>query len=549
MVQMPGSFDRLRVRRQPRTTPIVASSFQRYVGAALVVASATALMLLARSSLDALNVGLIFLLIAFALGLVVGSGPAALAALLSFFALDFYFIPPFHGLSVAQTDHLLALVVYLGVAVVTAQLVARMRARTELAELEQRRTALLFDLNAALIGNMTLDTILANIVERVVRVYGSRQCRILLPAETGSLIVHERYPVEAPAGIDRQDLAVATWVMEHRAPASQRSNQARVRLPHGTVMNAVPNQPRWPRRPGVLYVPIATAERTIGVLEVTGRPGGSRIGDDDEQLLISFANQAALALDRARLTEEAARVAALAQSDEMKSALLAAVSHDLRTPLATIKASATSLLDRSVEWDESARSIFLNAIDQETDRLTSMVANLLDLSRIEGGALRPNGQWYDAAELIRDVGNRLTRLGPSYHIVLDIAPDLPLARFDYLQMAQVLMNLGENALKYTPGGTTIMLGARRRAETIEFFVHDSGPGIAPRDAEHVFEKFYRGGGTARASGSGIGLAICKGIVEAHGGSIWLDRATRDEDRAGTTFRLTIPLTVANMDAA
>jgi two-component system sensor histidine kinase KdpD len=525
----------------------VTSSLQRYAGATLVVMCATAMMLVVRSFLDALNVGLIFLLIAFALALVTGSGPAALAALLSFFALDFFFIPPFHGLSVAQTNHLLALFVYLGVAVVTAQLVARMRARTELAEREQRRTALLFDLNAALIGNMTLDTILANIVERVVRVYGSHQCRILLPDHDEKLGVHARYPEQAPADIDRQDLAMATWVMEHRAPAGQRSSQTRVRLPHGIARTSppLPIQQRWPRRPSALYVPIATSERVIGVLEVSGRPGGNRISGDDEQLLISFANQAALALDRARLTEEAARVAALAQSDEMKSALLAAVSHDLRTPLATIKASATSLLDHSVEWDESARAIFLNAIDQETDRLTTMVTNLLDLSRIEGGALRPHREWYDISELIRDVANRLTRLGPGHRIDLAIDPELPLARFDYLQMAQVLMNLGENALKYTPAGTTVTLAAQHIPGAIDVSVHDSGPGIALHDAERLFDKFYRGGGSTHAAGSGIGLAICKGIVEAHGGEIWLDHARGD----GATFHFTIPLSAADAKAA
>jgi two-component system sensor histidine kinase KdpD len=510
---------------------------QRYVGAALVVVSATAVMLALRSSLDALNVGLIFLLIAFALAFVAGSGPAALAALLSFFALDFYFIPPFHGLSIAQTDHVLALFVYLGIAVVTAQLVASVRARTELAEREQRRTELLFELNAALIGNMTLDAVLANIVERVVRVYGSQQCRLLLPKEDGELAVHARFPGAAATTIDRQDLAVATWVMSNRLPASQRSKPCRVRLPHGTAAGSQLLQPQRPRRPGVLYVPIATAERAVGVLEVSGRLGGSYIGGDDEQLLISFANQAALALDRAHLTEVAARVSALAQSDEMKTALLAAVSHDLRTPLATIKASATSLLDQSVEWDASARAIFLSAIDEETDRLTAMVTNLLDLSRIEGGALRPNREWYDVAELFRDVANRLTRLAATHEIELDIEPDLPLARFDYLQMAQVLMNLGENALKYSPAATTITLAAHRIAKAIDISVRDRGPGITPRDAEHLFETFYRGTGAARASGSGIGLAICKGIVEAHGGEIWLDCSGGN----GSTFHFTIPL--------
>lgn len=517
-----------------RVTSPTAPAYSHYVIAVLFVSGATGTMVALRPEIGLLNVGLIFLLVTFTLALLVGSGPAVLAAALSFVAFNYFLIPPFHTFTIARGDHVLALFVYLGVAIVTGQLVARVRSRTEVAIREQRRTALLYELNAALIGNITLDEILATIVERVVQVYGVTQCRILLP-EKGELRVRARFPPTVPVHVDRQQHAMATWAMEHRSLAGRGIGPDRVRLPHGTRNPFPASSVR--RGAGVLYVPIATMERTVGVLEVAGKPGGGGFGDDDERLLTSFTNQAVLALERVRLTEDAGRAAVLAQSDELKSALLAAVSHDLRTPLATIKTSTTSLLDQSVQWDEKAEAEFLQAIDEETDRLTLMVGNLLDLSRIEGGALRPDKDWYDVAELIADVATRLTSLASEHLLRTDVEPSLPLALFDYVEIAQVLMNLGENAVRYTPPGTEIVVAARRIQGDIEFAVRDSGPGIPPVVRSRLFEKFYRADPAGRVGGTGIGLAICKGLVEAHGGNI----RVRSREPEGTTFLFTIPI--------
>jgi two-component system sensor histidine kinase KdpD len=512
-------------------------SRHRFLAPIVAVAIATLLMLTVRDTLGILNVALIYLLICFGLALTAGAGPAVIAAILSFLTFDVFFIPPYHTFTIARADHVLALFVYLGVAIVTAQLVARVRRRTAEAIREQRRTALLYELNAALIGDVTLDDILATIAERVVHVYGSETGRILLPDATGDLAVRSRYPPHLPTTVDRQNLAVATWAMEHREPAGLSTAGRRVRVPHGS-RNPTPAA-LLRRERDVLYLPIATAERVVGVLEVTGKPGGGRFGPEDEELLASFANQAALALERARLSDEAAKAAALAQSDELKSALLAAVSHDLRTPLATIKASTTSLLDPAVDWNPTEREDFLRAIDEETDRLSLMVGNLLDLSRIEGGVLKPDKEWYDVAELVQDVTGRLaTRARQHGHVLAtEIAPDLPLVRFDYVEIAQVLMNLGENALKYTPRGTTVTLAARQIPGAIELAVRDTGQGISPKELPHLFDKFYRAEQTGRVPGTGIGLAIAKGLVEAHGGRISV------ESRAGvgTTFSFALPL--------
>ncbi|MGH2614206.1 MAG: GAF domain-containing sensor histidine kinase, partial [Thermomicrobiales bacterium] len=287
----------------------------------------------------------------------------------------------------------------------------------------------------------------------------------------------------------------------------------------------------------VLFIPIMTKDRVAGVLEVTGRPGKSVFRAEDEQTLTTFVDQAALALERARLSDEAAQAAALAQADELKSALLAAVSHDLRTPLASIKASATSLLDDSIAWDDAARWELLAAVDEETDRLTLMVSNLLDLSRIEGGALRPQKDWYDVDELINDVRARLAGRTQTHSVTLAIKRDLPSLRLDYVQIAQVLVNLIENAVTYTPAGTPITVAARSVPGAVEISVHDEGSGIPPESQQRLFEKFYRAGSATGASGTGIGLTISKGLVEAHGGHIGVESAPA----AGTTFRFTLPL--------
>jgi two-component system sensor histidine kinase KdpD len=339
-------------------------SLRRTVLGPLAVAVATAAMLPVRGALGVVNVLLAYLLVVFALALGLGAGPAALAAVLSFLALNFFFIPPFHTFEVARGGHVLALFVYLGVAVVTGQLVARVRARTE----------------------------------------------------------------------------------------------------------------------------------------------------------------------------EAARVSALARSDELKSALLAAVSHELRTPLATIKATTASLLDPAVTWTEADRAEFLRAVDAETDRLTLMVNNLLDLSRIEGGALQPDKEWYDAAELVADVVRRLARRAAAHPLAAEVQPDLPLARFDYVEIAQVLTNLVENAIAHTPPGTPVTISARRVAGAIEFAVRDRGPGIAPRHLGRLFDKFYRASDGRAGAGTGIGLTISKGLVEAHGGRIWVE----SQVGVGTAFRFTVP---------
>jgi two-component system sensor histidine kinase KdpD len=535
-----GAIDSLRrpsVSRRRDFLLVTRPASGRWLGgAALAVTALTALMLPFRERLDALDVLLLYLLLTGVLALLGGLWPGVIAAVLGFLALNFFFIPPYLTLSVDALDHALALVVYLGVATTTAHLVSRVRAGKEAALRESRRMAQLAELNAALIGDVTLDAILNRVAERVVSVYGAQGCRVLVRGEDGELRAGAFFPERIGAVTDRTGLSLAEWAMEHRQPVGRGGRGGKIvgRAPMLEDGNRLPATPRG----DVLYLPIVAKDRVHGVLEVAGRPGQRAFRAEDEQTLTTFVHQAALALERARLGEEAARAAALAQSDALKSALLAAVSHDLRTPLASIKAAATSLLDDSIAWDEAAREDLLSAIDEETDRLTLMVSNLLDLSRIEGGALRPRKDWYDVDELVADVQTRMAGRLERHPLTIAIAPELPPLPFDYVQIAQVLVNLLENAVKYTPAGTPIVVSARRMPGEIEIAVHDEGPGMTPESQRRLFEKFYRAGSVTGAGGVGIGLTISKGLVEAHGGRIAVESAPGE----GTTFRFTLPLT-------
>ncbi len=506
----------------------------RRIGIALGgVALLTVAMLPFRESLGVLNVLLLYLILSLVLGLYVGVKAAATGAVLAFVAYDFFFIPPYHTLTVADTDHVLGLFVYLGVAIGAAFLMAQLRAQTDTTIRESARTTLLYDLNRSLVGDVSLDSLLHTIAERVVAIYGSVGCRILVVHDGGDLQVGAAYPTDRQAGLDRQSLTMARFALDQRTPAGLGTRNRQIRKPHGTVRirgtSAV-------RSRDALYIPIATSARSLGVLEVTGRPGGGKFTRDDERLLTSFGDQVALAMERTRLSEEATRTAVLEESDRLKSAVLAAVSHDLRTPLAAIKASASTLRDTSVEWGPEVREELLGAIEEETDRLTLMVSNLLDLSRIEGGALRPDRGWNDVGELVHDVERQVRpRLGER-RLTVTLPDEMPLVSFDYVEIGQVLLNLVGNAIKYSDPGTAIAILIDVREEEVEFVVRDEGMGILPAELPFVFDPFVRGHDQAPATGSGIGLAICKGLVEAHGGRIWAE----SEPGVGTIMRFTLP---------
>ena len=287
----------------------------------------------------------------------------------------------------------------------------------------------------------------------------------------------------------------------------------------------------------IVLLPIATADRPFGILLVARRRGAPRLSAEDIQVLETFANQAAVAIERSLLAEAREQAAVLARADELKSALLSAVSHDLRTPLASIKASATSLLQPDIAWSDEDRRDLLQAIDEEADRMNELVTNLLDLSRIEAGELRLDLDWNSLPEA---VGEALERAEPrlrGHPVTCRIPDDVPPLRFDFIKIVQVIVNLLENAAKYSPPGAPITVTIQPEAGKVAVAGRAEGSGIPLGQEERIFDKFYRVEAPNRPLGAGVGLAICKGFVEAHGGRIW----ARSNDDRGATVAFWLPV--------
>jgi two-component system sensor histidine kinase KdpD len=289
-----------------------------------------------------------------------------------------------------------------------------------------------------------------------------------------------------------------------------------------------------PARPPEWVIPIQAARGTLG--EIRLWRSAPALTPAEKRLYQTFASQGALALERARLSEAESRARVLEESDRLKSAILSSVSHELRTPLATIKASASSLRSNQVGWDSAARPELVAAIDDATDHLNLLVGNLLDMSRIESGVLKPKRDWNILSEIVGSVLARMKNLTARHRLQLDLPDSLPLAAVDYVQMEQVFTNLVSNSVKYAPEGTVIGIRAFVEGESLHVVVRNQGPQVPPEHLQHIFDKFYRITAADRVTGTGLGLSICKGIIEAHEGRLWAENVPD-----GLAMHFTLPL--------
>jgi two-component system sensor histidine kinase KdpD len=286
-----------------------------------------------------------------------------------------------------------------------------------------------------------------------------------------------------------------------------------------------------------LIVPIEAARGVLG--EIRLWRAAPAISASERRLLQTFASQGALALERAWLAQAESRAKVLEESDRLKSAILSSVSHELRTPLSTIKAAASSLRGKEVSWDSPARPELIAAIDDEADHLNLLVGNLLDMSRIESGALQPKREWNILPEIVGSVLARMKHLAVEHRLEIALPESLPLIPVDYVQVEQVFTNLVSNSLKYAPANTVVCIRAQVEAEVIHVQVSNQGPQVPLEHLERIFDKFYRITAAERVTGTGLGLSICKGIIEAHGGRIWAENLPD-----GFAFNFTLPLTWA-----
>jgi two-component system sensor histidine kinase KdpD len=472
----------------------------RYTVTLLALAVLTVVLLPLRDRLGLLDIGLFYLLVVALCAAAWGWEIGFAASVVAYLALDYFFVPPFHHVLFGEPDHVIALLGFLGVASVTSALLARARAGEARARRREMEAVTLYDLARQIIAQTNLTTTLTTLCARVCSTFGAESCAVLRPdPERPDPIAWSGRGVGGPS------------TPQQRRSVGEALATGRTRVVPATLDGD---------DTVLVYLPLCASHGVVGVLQVALPRPVHRLTEHDHHLLEAFAGVAVLAVDRDHLLTRSAHAEALQETDRLRSALLSAVSHDLRTPLASIKWSVSSLLQPDVQWTDADRREFLTAIDEETDRLTAIIRNLLDLSRIEAGAVRPQRAWYDVRELLETMVSRLARTIPGHRLTIETAPDVGEARFDYVQIGQVLANLIENAAKFAPPNTEIRVSARRLDGVIEIAVEDAGPGIPPDERERIFEPFYRRGQTGeRTPGSGLGLTISRGLIEAHRGSI------------------------------
>jgi two-component system, OmpR family, sensor histidine kinase KdpD len=491
------------------------------------------------------NISIVYLLVVLALASTRGRYAAILASLVAFLAFDYFLVPPLYVFTINRVEEWIALFVFLVTAILTSQLAVALRERAEQASRRERETRILYDLvrvtNREGEPGRQLEAIARTVVD-VFSPWGVHDCAILQPDATGILRVQaSAYQPTEKVSLSSDEKAVATWVMEHGrtmglyddaalAPSTSARFVQRIIVQSTAGGRAV--------RRSLRLIPLQLGAKVIGVLRLhvlddSGRfPDEERLGEEQAHsdasasFFWTFLDQVTTLIERARLQRENVRIAVLQRTDALRAALLSSVSHDLRTPLTSIKAAASSLLQEDVQWDEEARHGFAQAIEREADRLNRLVENLLDMSRIEEGALRPEKEEYSLTALISDVLSRLAPLLEGRVVRTHLPDDLLLVDIDYLQIDQVLTNLIENAVRYTQADSPIDVCAQIEGEQVVLRVADRGPGIPPADLERVFDKFYRvlhgQHPVGNPMGSGLGLAVCKGLIEAHGGHIWAE---------------------------
>jgi two-component system, OmpR family, sensor histidine kinase KdpD len=543
----------LRSREETNWMRYIGNSILAVVGALLVTVVIYVFHLYPRIP----NISLLYLLLVLALASTRGLYAAIVASVVAFLSFDFFLVPPLYTFTISKFDEWLALFVFLVTAIITGQLASALRQRAEQAHRREQETRILYELVRATNSEEGLGRQLSIIARAVVDIFSSwgvRDCQILLPDAKGKLFVQgsAMHPLDQVM-LSSDEVATASWVLTQAqtvelhdvalAPQKSVDNAPRA------IVRSTANKEQIRRY--IRMMPLKTGQKVVGVLCLFMEDNPRlfalerSLGAEPERpntqsaFFWTFVDQATSAIERARLRSESMQIEVLKRTDALRAALLSSISHDLRTPLASIKASASSLLQEDVQWSDEERSSFTLAIEREADRLNRLVANLLDMSRIEGGALKPEKEWYPIDELIHDVLGRVQPILQHRRVQTHLPEDLPPVQLDYLQIDQVLTNLIENAVRYTPSDSPIELSVNVDGEQMVISVADRGPGIPFSDLERVFDKFYRvlGRTAERTTGSGLGLAVCKGLVEAHGGHVWAE----NREGGGAIFRFTLPL--------
>ncbi|MRW94774.1 DUF4118 domain-containing protein, partial [Duganella sp. FT80W] len=506
------------------------------VAAASSVATALAVTPLL-AWLDLANIAMLFLLVVVLVAVRYGRGPSVLATCVSVASFDFFFVPPRYTLAVSDFQYVITFIVMLAVGLITGHLTAGLRFQARVAAQRERRARALYEFARELSGALQNEQIYDSTQRVIQRAFGAR-ATLLLPDEQGRL----RPPAGAAifgnasgngngngatgasisaalainAHLGRLDLGIAQWAYERAEPA-------------GLGTDTLPAS-------GIFYLPLVAPMRTRGVLAIEPRQRRWLLIPEQRQQLDTFGALAAIALERVHYIEVAQQALVSMESERLRNSLLAALSHDLRTPLTSLvglsEALAGSKPALSPDQQDSAR-----ALHDEARRMSTMVANLLDMARIQSGEVHFNLQWQALEEVVGSALRASAASLKAHRISTRLPPDLPLLRYDAVLIERVLVNLLENAAKYTPPGSQIGISAAPHGAWLQLMVYDDGPGLPPGREEALFEKFTRGERESAQPGVGLGLAICRAIVEAHGGSI---RASASP-LGGAGFTIALPL--------
>ncbi|MFA7428742.1 MAG: ATP-binding protein [Rhodospirillaceae bacterium] len=502
--------------------------FREYLISALAAFVAAGAIYLAQPLVPPESLSIVMLMAVLYAATAYGFAAALFTSALSVFLFNVFFLPPTGEFSSNAPENILLLGLFMVMGGITANLAGRLHDQAATAQLRERNTAALFRLAREIATAPTPEDVLKAVVHQLDEILSLRSSLYLPPpGEPGAAPLRNRRPVPAyPPRLDPspRDAEAIDWVFSHGRPAGPGT---------GTYEDA-----------SALFWPLRTPHGPVGVLGLSGVAVEASRQPPFRRRLESLAGLAAVAIERMMLSREIEAARFTAQTESLRSALLSSISHDLRTPLASIIGSATSLLSFGRTYNESVRQDLLRTILEEAERLNRFVGNLLQMTKLESGAITPKRQWIDVDDLIGTTLERMERRLQGHKVVTDIQPMLPPLNVDFVLMENVLTNLLDNAVKYSPAGSTITVRGQRRGDMLCLAVSDQGVGIAPEDHAHVFDKFFRVyAKDSVVAGTGLGLAICKGIVETHGGTLELESQEPESgnQHSGTTFRILLPV--------
>jgi two-component system sensor histidine kinase KdpD len=471
------------------------------------------------------NVDLVFLTAVVVVAVRYGLWPSLLASVAASLCYNFFFLPPVYTFTITDPTNIAAFFFFMLIAILVSNVAARVRTQADSAIGRVRTTESLYAFSRKLAGTATLDDVLWATAYQTALMLKVRV--VLLLPEDGILTVKAGYPPEDE--LDKADLAAANWAWGNDRSAGRGSD-------------TLPGAKR-------LFLPMRTGRGAIGVIGIDDDKTGPLLTPDQRRLLDALMDQGALAIERVLLVEDMDRVKRTAESDRLRSALLTSISHDLKTPLASVLGAASTMRDLASGLTDTEKHDLLATVIDESERLNRFIANLLDMTKLESGAIVPNTARHDVSEIVGSVLRRASKILGHHQVSLELAADLPMLELDAVLFEQVLFNLLDNAAKYAPPDTTISIRSLRDRDWIALQVIDEGDGIPPAELETIFDKFYRAQkGDHVRPGTGLGLAISRGFVEAMHGTI---SATNRIDRRGAvlTIRLPIPAESEALDTA